>query len=74
MKPTTEQRVAVKIDGLITQALPALYDAACLGVDGPRADHIRAVITAHLTQLPSLVTVAREDASRWAGDFYQEES
>lgn len=74
MRATTEQRVAVKIDGLITQALPALHDAACLGIDGPRADHIRAVITAHLTQLPDLITATRDDTTGWADDFYQEES
>lgn len=74
MRATTEQRVAVKIDGLITQALPALHDAACLGVDGPRADHIRAVITAHLTALPALITATRDDTTGWADDFYQEES
>ena len=74
MRATTEQRVAVKIDGLITQALPALHDAACLGIDGPRADHIRAVITAHLTQLPDLITAVRDDTTGWADDFYQEES
>ena len=74
MRATTEQRVAVKVDGLITQALPALHDAACLGVDGPRADHIRAVITAHLTQLPDLITATRDDTTGWADDFYQEES
>ena len=74
MRPTTEQRVAVKVDGLITQALPALHDAACLGIDGPRADHIRAVIMAHLTQLPDLITATRDDTTGWADDFYQEES
>ena len=74
MRATTEQRVAVKIDGLITQALPALHDAACLGIDGPRADHIRAVITAHLTQLPDIITAVRDDTTGWADDFYQEES
>lgn len=74
MRATTEQRVAVKIDGLIAQALPALHDAACLGIDGPRADHIRAVITAHLTQLPDLITATRDDTTGWADDFYQEES
>ena len=74
MKSTTEQRVAVKIDGLITQALPALHDAACLGIDGPRADHIRAVITAHLTALPGIVTAVRDDTTGWADDFYTEES
>lgn len=74
MRATTEQRVAVKIDGLITQALPALHDAACLGIDGPRADHIRAVITAHLTALPDLITAVRDDTTGWADDFYQEES
>ena len=74
MRPTTEQRVAVKIDGLVQQALPALHDAACLGIDGPRADHIRAVITAHLTQLPDLITATRDDTTGWADDFYQEES
>ena len=74
MSATTEQRVAVKIDGLITQALPALHDAACLGIDGPRADHIRAVITAHLTALPDLITATRDDTTGWADDFYQEES
>ena len=74
MRAATEQRVAVKIDGLITQALPALHDAACLGIDGPRADHIRAVITAHLTQLPDLITATRDDTTGWADDFYQEES
>ena len=73
MRATTEQRVAVKIDGLITQALPALHDAACLGIDGPRADHIRAVITAHLTQLPDLITDVRDDNTGWADDFYQED-
>ena len=74
MRATTEQRVAVKIDGLITQALPALHDAACLGIDGPRADHIRAVITAHLTAFPDLITATRDDTTGWADDFYQEES
>ena len=74
MRATTEQRVAVKIDGLITQALPALHDAACLGIDGPRADHIRAVITAHLTALPDLITAVRDDTTGWADDFYTEES
>ena len=74
MRATTEQRVAVKVDGLITQALPALHDAACLGIDGPRADHIRAVITAHLTALPDLITAVRDDTTGWADDFYQEES
>ena len=74
MRATTEQRVAAKIDGLITQALPALHDAACLGIDGPRADHIRAVITAHLTALPDLITATRDDTTGWADDFYQEES
>ena len=74
MRATTEQRVAVKIDGLITQALPALHDAACLGIDGPRADHIRAVITAHLTALPGLITDVRDDTTGWADDFYTEES
>ena len=74
MRATTEHRVAVKVDGLITQALPALHDAACLGIDGPRADHIRAVITAHLTQLPDLITATRDDTTGWADDFYQEES
>ena len=73
MSATTEQRVAVKIDGLITQALPALHDAACLGIDGPRADHIRAVITAHLTALPDLITATRDDTTGWADDFYQED-
>ncbi|MGV3114095.1 hypothetical protein ACEE18_05690 [Corynebacterium freneyi] len=72
MRATTEQRVAVKIDGLVQQALPALHDAACLGIDGPRADHIRAVITAHLTQLPDLITDVRDDTG-WADDFYQED-
>ena len=42
-------------------------------VDGPRADHIRAVITAHLTDLPDLITAVRDDTSRWADDFYQED-
>ena len=74
MRATTEQRVAVKVDGLVQQALPALHDAACLGIDGPRADHIRAVITAHLTQLPDLITAVRDDTTGWADDFYQEES
>ena len=74
MRATTEKRVAVKIDGLITQALPALHDAACLGIDGPRADHIRAVITAHLTALPDLITAVRDDTTGWADDFYTEES
>ena len=74
MSATADERVAVKIDGLITQALPALHDAACLGIDGPRADHIRAVITAHLTQLPDLITAVRDDTTGWADDFYQEES
>lgn len=73
MRATTEQRVAVKVDGLITQALPALHDAACLGIDGPRADHIRAVITAHLIALPDLITAVRDDTTGWADDFYQEE-
>ena len=73
MRATTEQRVAVKVDGLVQQALPALHDAACLGVDGPRADHIRAVITAHLTQLPDLITAVRDDTTGWADDFYQED-
>ena len=73
MRPTTEQRVAVKIDGLITQALPALHDAACLGIDGPRADHIRAVITAHLTALPEIITAVRDDTTGWADDFYTED-
>ena len=74
MRAATEQQIAVKIDGLITQALPALHDAACLGIDGPRADHIRAVITAHLTALPDLITATRDDTTGWADDFYQEES
>ena len=74
MRATTDERVAVKIDGLITQALPALHDAACLGIDGPRADHIRAVITAHLTALPDLFTAVRDDTTGWADDFYTEES
>ena len=74
MRPTTGERVAVKVDGLITQALPALHDAACLGIDGPRADHIRAVITAHLTALPDIITDVRDDTTGWADDFYQEES
>ena len=74
MRATTEQRVAVKVDGLVTQALPALHDAACLGIDGPRADHIRAVITAHLTALPDIITATRDDTTGWADDFYQEES
>ena len=74
MRATTEQRVAVKIDGLVQQALPALHDAACLGIDGPRADHIRAVITAHLTALPEIITAVRDDTTGWADDFYQEES
>lgn len=74
MRATTDERVAVKVDGLITQALPALHDAACIGVDGPRADHIRAVVTAHLTQLPDLITAVRDDTTGWADDFYQEES
>lgn len=74
MRATTEQRVAVKVDGLMQQALPALHDAACLGIDGPRADHIRAVITAHLTALPGLITATRDDITGWADDFYQEES
>ena len=74
MSATTEQRVAVKVDGLVQQALPALHDAACLGIDGPRAGHIRAVITAHLTQLPALTTATRDDTTGWADDFYQEES
>ena len=74
MRATTEHRVAVKVDGLITQALPALHDAACLGIDGPRADHIRAVITAHLTALPDIITATRDDTTGWADDFYQEES
>ena len=74
MRATTEQRVAVKVDGLVQQALPALHDAACLGIDGPRADHIRAVITAHLTQLPDLITAVRDDTTGWADDFYTEES
>ena len=74
MRATTEQRVTVKIDGLVQQALPALHDAACLGIDGPRADHIRAVITAHLTALPDLITATRDDTTGWADDFYQEES
>ena len=74
MRATTEQRVAVKVDGLVQQALPALHDAACLGIDGPRADHIRAVITAHLTALPELITAVRDDTTGWADDFYQEES
>ena len=74
MRPTTGQRVAVKVDGLVQQALPALHDAACLGIDGPRADHIRAVITAHLTALPALITAVRDDTTGWADDFYQEES
>ena len=73
MRATTEQRVAVKVDGLVQQALPALHDAACLGVDGPRADHIRAVVTAHLTQLPDLITAVRDDTTGWADDFYQED-
>ena len=73
MRATTGERVAVKVDGLITQALPALHDAACLGIDGPRADHIRAVITAHLTQLPDLITDVRDDTTGWADDFYQED-
>ena len=73
MRPTTEQRVAVKIDGLVQQALPALHDAACLGIDGPRADHIRAGITAHLTQLPDIVTATRDDTTGWADAFYQED-
>ena len=72
MRATTEQRVAVKVDGLVQQALPALHDAACLGIDGPRADHIRAVITAHLTQLPDIITAVRDDTG-WADDFYQED-
>ena len=74
MRATTEQRVVVKVDGLITQALPALHDAACLGIDGPRADHIRAVITAHLTALPDIITAVRDDTTGWADDFYTEES
>ena len=41
---------------------------------GPRADHIRAVITAHLTALPDLITATRDDTTGWADDFYQEES
>lgn len=73
MRATTEQRVAVKVDGLVQQALPALHDAACLGIDGPRADHIRAVITAHLTALPEIVTAVRDDTTGWADDFYQED-
>ena len=73
MRATTDERVAVKVDGLITQALPALHGAACLGIDGPRADHIRAVITAHLTQLPDLITATRDDTTGWADDFYTEE-
>ena len=73
MTATTEQRVAVKVDGLVQQALPAMHDAACLGIDGPRADHIRAVITAHLTELPDLVTATRDDTTGWADDFYTEE-
>ena len=73
MRATTEQRVTVKIDGLVQQALPALHDAACLGIDGPRAAHIRAVITAHLTDLPDLVTATRADTTGWADDFYTEE-
>ena len=73
MSASTEQRVAVKVDGLVQQALPALHDAACLGIDGPRADHIRAVITAHLTALPDIITATRDDTG-WADDFYQEES
>ena len=74
MRATTEQRVTAKIDGLVQQALPALHDAACLGIDGPRADHIRAVITAHLTALPDLITATRDDTTGWADDFYQEKS
>lgn len=74
MRATTDERVAVKVDGLVQQALPALHDAACLGIDGPRADHIRAVITAHLTQLPDLIAAVRDDTTGWADDFYQEES
>ena len=74
MRATTDERVAVKVDGLVQQALPALHDAACLGIDGPRADHIRAVITAHLTQLPDSITAVRDDTTGWADDFYQEES
>lgn len=73
MRATTEQRVIAKIDGLVQQSLPALHDAACLGIDGPRADHIRAVITAHLTELPALVTTTRDDTTGWADDFYTEE-
>ena len=73
MRPSTEQRVAVKVDGRITQAVPALPDAACLGVDGPRADHIRAVITAPLTALPEIITATRADTTGWADDFYQED-
>ena len=73
MRATTDERVAVKVDGLVQQALPALHDAACLGIDGPRADHIRAVITAHLTELPDLITDARDDTTGWADDFYQED-
>ena len=73
MSASTEQRVAVKVDGLVHQALPALHDAACLGIDGPRADHIRAVITAHLTALPEIITATRDDTTGWADDFYQED-
>lgn len=73
MRATTEQRVIAKIDGLVQQALPALHDAACLGIDGLRADHIRPVITAHLTELPALVTTTRDDTTGWADDFYTEE-
>ena len=73
MRATTEQRVAVKVDGLVQQALPALHHAASLGIDGPRADHIRAVITAHLTALPEIVTATRDDTTGWADDFYQED-
>ena len=73
MRATTDERVAVKVDGLVQQVLPALHDAACLGIDGPRADHIRAVITAHLTALPEIVTATRDDTTGWADDFYQED-
>ena len=73
MSATTDERVAVKVDGLVQQALPSLHDAACLGIDGPRADHIRAVITAHLAALPELITATRDDTTGWADDFYQED-
>ena len=40
---------------------------------GPLPTKAAAVITAHLTQLPDIITATRDDTTGWADDFYTED-